>query len=238
MPNEQLTRVIAAWIFAVFAALTLALPTEAVTSTSPARDSSFNSGWRFSCEEVAGGQTVTGWRWAPGDPKQFSYHYNGLSINGGPPELTSTAWQDYALGSDVLQGKPGYTWFQATLPATLGPDRLGRVVRLDLHPPSMATVDAQLLKGIKQEDAFWVVLLNGTVVSQQSGNSGPFSLDLNRGWHDGGPNVLTVLVDNKSAMQGGLGDVQVADRPAPTQMAAGFDDDALGEGHPAAHAED
>ncbi len=215
--------VIIAGLFALATAV-FAPPVDAQSSAPPARDSSFNTGWRFSREEVTGGSAVTGWRWAAADPKAIDDAYGVMGVRQGPPAPDAPVWQPYTLGSDVLGGKRGFTWFQTTLPATPGPDRVGLVTRLELNAPSMEFIDAQLLKGIKRADNNWLVLLNGHLVSRQSGNSGQIAFDLNDGWHNGGANVLTILVDNVSAMQGGLGDARIADRTTPTQMAAGFND--------------
>ena len=102
------------------------------------------------------------------------------SEKGRPRPPDSPVWQPYALGSDVLGGKRGFTWFQTTLQATPGHDRVGLVTRLEVNAPSMAAIDAQLVKGIKRADDNWLVLLNGNLVSRQSGNSGQFTFDLNR----------------------------------------------------------
>ncbi|RFM29518.1 beta-galactosidase [Deminuibacter soli] len=129
----------------------------------------------------------------------------------------------YTIGADAFDGKAGYAWFQATIPAVNGSDML-------LH-----------FKGV---DDNVTVFINGKAVAQHTGYNTAFDVPLK---DVSGAATLTLLVQNTGGsggihkqveltgtakedialtgwrMQGGPGDVQSTDRFTNLQANTPFD---------------
>ena len=100
-------------------------------------------------------------------------------------DTTGAGWQDAHAYDDVFHGRLGAAWFRAVLPDVPGPHR-----RL-----TFASVDD-----------LGTVYLNGVQIGAGIGINANVTVNLDAAWHEGGPNVLAVRVQN-TADGGGLGKV-------------------------------
>ena len=105
----------------------------------------------------------------------------GLSTSG-------PAWADATTATDVFNGRLGWAWFRAVLPDAPGPHR-----RLFFH----------------SIDNVGVVYLNGKQIAASVGLNSDVSLSLDAAWHEGGPNVLAVAVQNTGGPGGLTGEVNL-----------------------------
>ncbi len=122
-----------------------------------------------------------------------------LADNNAPndaPVLTATnlntsGWQNAAIGQDVFNGRVGYAWFRTSLDALASSGR-----PLKLH--------------FLCADDNASVYLNGVLVGQHVGASQPFDISpLDYAWVNGGPNILSVAVQNTGGAGGMLGPVSL-----------------------------
>lgn len=107
---------------------------------------------------------------------------NSLAVGGSPPASNAPGWNDYVVGTDAFQQQSGYAWFQTTL-------------------PPVSAAGAELVKFESVDDNAWVYL-NGVLVASNTGWNIAFAADLTSTWVSGGPNVLSVLVQNNANVGG------------------------------------
>ena len=105
--------------------------------------------------------------------------------------LDTSTWQSAAIGQDVFNGHVGYGWFRTTLDALASSGR-----PLKLH---FLCVDDNAS-----------VYLNGILIGTHTGVSQPFDISpLDYAWNNGGPNILSVLVQNTGGSGGIVGPVSL-----------------------------
>jgi beta-galactosidase len=105
--------------------------------------------------------------------------------------LNTSAWQTAAIGQDVFNSQAGYAWFRTTLDPLTSAGR-----PLKLH---FLCVDNNAS-----------VYLNGILVGKHTGVSQAFDiLPLDYAWVNGGPNVLSVMVQNVGGAGGIVGPVSL-----------------------------
>ncbi len=117
-----------------------------------------------------GGTELTGWR--------VLKAANADAVKVGPPERGAAGWQAYKIGDDGFGRQPGYAWFQATLPASVGASYAS------LHFGSV--------------DDNGTVFINGKQVATHSGWDSPFDVPV----VPGPAAVLTVFVQNTDGTGG------------------------------------
>ncbi len=141
----------------------------AAASLAPRRVELLDADWRFATEEPLHLATpVTDWVWTPGTADQAdAMTAPGLDTSGA-------AWKKTASGDSTLAENSG-GWFRTTLPDIPGP---GRTVHFECV------------------DDNGVVYLNGQKLLEHTGWDSPFNAALDPAWRVGGPNVLTVFVQN------------------------------------------
>lgn len=138
-------------------------------SLSPRRVELLDADWRFAPEQpVHLGTAVTDWVWMPGTADQeTAMTAPGLDTSGG-------TWKKSTSGDAPLTENTS-GWFRTLLPEIAGP---GRTVHFE------------------SVDDNGTVYLNGQKLTTHSGWDSPFEVTLDPAWRDGGPNVLTVFVQN------------------------------------------
>lgn len=129
--------------------------------------------WRFHLGEMPGfrkSMPVTQWQWKP-------YPKPSLTVTEADlPDLREEGeWQNYSLGEDVFQGKPGFAWFKAALPDTPGP---------------------QPFLYFQSVDDYATVFVNGKKLLYHEGWQECFEVPLGLSWREGGPNEVVVAVEN------------------------------------------
>ena len=127
---------------------------------------------------------INAFRWqaddkAPGDAETLAAP--GLDTSG-------PAWADANTSSDVFGGRLGWAWFRTVLPDAPGPHR-----RIFFH----------------SIDDIGVVYLNGKQIAASVGLNADVSVSLDAAWHEGGPNVLAVAVQNTGGPGGMTGEVRL-----------------------------
>ena len=166
------------------------MPSAANAATSgalPRQHLRLDDNWRFAIDRsptprTAFGTPVTSWRYTPVSDASLTLN----SHRRASPNLDSSPnWAPVTVGTDVFQGRIGFAWFQAQLP---GKAALTAGARRVLH-----------FEGIDDNAA---VFLNGKLLKRHSGYGDPFDVDLTTGWQSGGPNTLTVLVENTAGAGG------------------------------------
>ena len=128
---------------------------------------------RFYATPVSGPTSLTSWN---------VMTTNSASVGKTPPPPTASGWSSYTFGTDAFGGQAGYAWFQTTLPV-------------------ISSAGAVLANFSSVDDNAWVYL-NGTLLATNTGWNVPFTVDLTSAWVAGGPNVLTVLVQNTGGAGG------------------------------------
>ena len=98
-----------------------------------------------------------------------------------PTDTTGTGWTNGATGPDIFNGRKGFAWYAATLPALAGAH----------HRLHFENVDDNA-----------TVFLNGKQVAIHQGWGQPFDAPLDAAWHENGPNTLAVLVENNDGAGG------------------------------------
>ena len=106
----------------------------------------------------------------------------GANSAAPPTDTTGAGWADGTTGTDIFNGRSGYAWYVAILPAAAGPGRRLRFENVDDNA---------------------VIFLNGKQVAAHEGWGQPFTVLLD-GLREGGSNVLAVRVQNT----GGGGGIQ------------------------------
>jgi beta-galactosidase len=192
MPKSALQQA----VFAAVAAMAL-LPGLGFAADSNAREHIlFDSGWRFfqepSVAELSDIATVAGWRWVSTD----SATSETLAAPGA--DTSGAGWADASMGQDLFNGKPGYVWVHATLPALAGPNRV-------------------LSFGAVDDNAD--VYVNGKKLLHHEGWDKPFSVSLDNVWINDGPNVVAVRVQNEVGGGGLAKDVFIGHRASASQEA-------------------
>ena len=129
-------------------------------------------------------QQLNAFRWqaddhAPADAAQKSAP--GLDTSGAD-------WQDASTSTDVFQGRIGWAWFRTTLPNVPGPHR-------HLFFQSI--------------DDNGIVFLNGKQVAIDVTLNSNTTVSLDGAWQEGGPNILTVAVQNTGGPGGLTGEVRL-----------------------------
>jgi len=107
---------------------------------------------------------------------------NSAAEGQNPPAANAPGWHPYTVGTDAFGGKAGYAWFQTTLPA-------------------IASAGAELASFKSVDDNGWVYL-NGTLLTTHTGWDDSFNALLTSAWLPGGPNILSVLVQNTDGIGG------------------------------------
>lgn len=93
-----------------------------------------------------------------------------------PPASDAAGWEAAAIGADAFNKQRGAAWFQATLPNLESKQRV-------LHFESV------------DENA--TVFLNGQQIGAHRGWNQPFDAAAGAAWKEGGPNILSVLIENE-----------------------------------------
>ena len=107
---------------------------------------------------------------------------NSAAVGQTPPATNAPGWTHYSAGTDAFAGQAGYAWFQTTLPA-------------------ISSAGAEIAAFASVDDNGWVYL-NGTLLTTNYGWNIPFIANLTSAWVPGGPNVLSVLVQNTGNIGG------------------------------------
>ncbi len=138
-------------------------------SLAPRRVELLDADWRFMAEPLPHfGTAITDWVWTPGTADQAAVMTApGLDTSGA-------AWKKTVPGDATLAPNSD-GWFRAVLPEIAGP---GRTVHFE------------------SVDDNGTIYLNGQQLGAHSGWDNAFDVGLDPAWRDGGPNVLTVLVQN------------------------------------------
>jgi beta-galactosidase len=102
---------------------------------------------------------------------------NSPAVGTAPPVATAPGWNNYQVGADAFNKHAGYAWVQTTL-------------------PNISSTGAEIAAFSSVDDNCWVYL-NGTMLATNYGWNIPFDVDLTKAWAPSGPNVLTVLIQNK-----------------------------------------
>ncbi len=173
-----------------------------------------DAGWKFHLGAVAGSDIYTGvkipsWRYKPaGKAKPTDEKPASLGVSTGGAD-----WQDAQNGQDLFNHQPGFAWVKAPLPDAPGPHRV-------LH-----------FAGVDDNATVWV---NGTKMTYHEGWNDPFDINLDAVWKEGGPNEVTVLVENTY----GEGNIKEAglmslgpEEPVPPAALEAFDDQDWKEVH-------
>ena len=128
--------------------------------------------------------SINSFRWqaddkAPNDAAKFA-----------APDLSTAGadWQDATTATDAFKGRVGWAWYRATLPSVPGRHRR-------LHFNSI--------------DDNGTVYLNGQKLADNVGVNAGADISLDSAWHEKGPNVLAVAVQNTAGAGGILGDVKL-----------------------------
>lgn len=163
----------------VLCLLTAALAVRDAAAASPRQHILMDAGWRFRRGEPAGtphpaGGAIGGWRWRTAA--------NGEAITAAQ-DTSGADWHDMTAGQDAFGGRKGFVLFQTTLPAVTAP------ANRRLH--------------FESADDNATVSLNGKRLAAHKGWDDPFDVPLDAAWNAGGPNIVTVLVEN-TAGGGGL----------------------------------
>jgi beta-galactosidase len=105
--------------------------------------------------------------------------------------LDTSTWQTATIGQDLFNGHAGYAWFRTSLDALASAGR-----PLKLH---FLCVDDNAS-----------IYLNGILIAQHAGASQPFDISpLDYAWVNGGPNILSIAVQNTSGSGGLAGPVSL-----------------------------
>jgi beta-galactosidase len=157
---------------------------QSLSAQTPVRQHQLmDSGWRFQLAaptSLAHVKAVTAWRWRPGEAGEAD-QMTAAALN-----TTGGDWKDAAAGQDTFAGRAGFAWYRADLPDLKSGDRV-------LHFESV--------------DDNATVYLNGVKLIHHEGWDAPFDVPLDTAWRSGGPNNITVLVENTSGGGGIIGDV-------------------------------
>ncbi len=130
-------------------------------------------------------QDLNAFRWqaddaAPGDAAKQAAP--GLDTSG-------PGWSDATTSTDVFgDGRLGWVWFRTALPDVPGPHR-----NLFFH----------------SIDDVGIVYLNGKLIAPSVGLNADMTVPLDAAWHEGGPNVLAVAVQNTGGPGGLTGEVRL-----------------------------
>lgn len=134
----------------------------------------------------AGGtqQQLNAFRWQADDQAPAD------AVQKAAPSLDTSGadWQDASTSTDVFGGRIGWTWFRTTLPNVPGPHR-------HLFFQSI--------------DDNGIVYLNGKRVAIDVTLNSNTTVPLDAVWHEGGPNILTVAVQNTGGPGGLTGEVRL-----------------------------
>lgn len=137
------------------------------------------------------------WVWTRGEPKEAAQMTRPDLDTPGPRwKLTNPATAN--VGNAQMY-YTGHAWFRTVLPEMKGP---GRTV------------------SFKQVDDNGDIYLNGRLLDSHQGWSSPFMVNLDPAWKNGGPNVLTVGVENTGGPGGIYGDVLLGQLPASEEYFA------------------
>lgn len=142
-----------------------------------------DAGWRFqlaSSSSLANAVIVKVWRWRPGQASEAP------QMTAAGVDVSTADWKDMTAGQDVFGGRKGFAWFRTTLPDQPQAHRV-------LHFESV--------------DDNATVYLNGKELTHHEGWNDAFDVPLDSVWRAGGPNVLTVLVENTASAGGIAGQV-------------------------------
>ncbi len=115
----------------------------------------------------------------------------GTDVSG--TDTTGPEWKDSKSGDETFDGRAGFAVYRATLPALAG---RGRTLHFNMVDDNAT------------------VYLNGAKVSSHTGYNAPFDVPVDAAWRSGGPNVVTVLVENTAGGGGITGNVALGLAPA------------------------
>ncbi len=168
---------------AALALAILTLPTQSQAAPPARRHILMDAGWRFAPDvpaPIRDSVPLTAWRWRAGQADEAA------RMTAAGLDTATPSWKDAATGEDVFGGRVGLAWFHATLPASAAIDQARhRLLRF----------------GGVDDNA--TVYLNGMKLIHHEGWNDPFDVPLDAAWKSGGPNILTVLVEN-TAGGGGI----------------------------------
>ena len=153
-----------------------------------------DANWRFQlAAPTALGQAVpvTAWRREAVTASQIALP--GL-------DTLRPSWQNAVVGEDVFKSQAGFAWYEATLPTLAAPHHV-------LHFESV--------------DDNATVYLNGKQLVHHEGWNEPFDVPLDTVWNAGGPNVVSMLVEN-TAGAGGIMGAAMLGTPTPKTDESAF----------------
>ena len=164
---------------------------------------SMDAGWKFHLSDetnLKNAVSITGWRWKQDDNRAI----DAASLGAAAFNSSGADWANAVVGQDTFQGRVGFNWYRTVLPDVAGPNRA-------LH--------------FRSVDDNADVYLNGVHLIHHEGWDDPFDVPLDSAWKAGGPNVLTVLVQNTAGQGGISGKVVLGDTVAAiVPYAAGYND--------------
>lgn len=154
----------------------------------------FDDGWRFHLGDPAG---------AASGKSVTGWQWRAAHEGETAAPTDANGWQAAKPGQDLFGGRQGFAWVRATLPDAPGPTRA-------LH--------------FENVDDNAVIYLNGVKVGTHEGWADAFDVNLDAGWKNGGPNALTVRIEN-TAGAGNFGEAMVQSAtaaqltPSPAKIA-------------------
>jgi len=150
----------------------------------------FDSGWKFTQEDVTSSQlfgigtAITEWRWQGVENDMTG------DLSPAAPEFNDSKWNTTKTGWDTFNGRIGFSWYRTIIPVTKHP--------VTIH-----------FEGV---DDNATVFLNGKRLLYHSGWNEAFDVDISSAVKANGPNVLAMLVENTAGIGGVIGSATVADK--------------------------
>ncbi len=154
-----------------------------------------DAGWRFQYDTasvLAHAAAVTDWRVRTGEPG------DAPAMTAKNLDTSGPDWSDAPIGKDTFNGRIGFNWYVATLPALNNPHRVLRFASVDDNA---------------------TVYLNGKQLAHHEGWNDPFDVPLDAAWNPAGPNIVAVLVQNTGG-GGGISSLVALGTMAPVAAAA------------------
>jgi beta-galactosidase len=155
-----------------------------------------DAGWRFQrnvSSTPAHASAITSWRWRPGQASEADL------VTPAEVDTSAGQWKDAPIGQDTFGGRVGFAWYRTTLPDLSFANRV-------LHFESV--------------DDNATVYLNGVKLLHHEGWNEPFDVLLDSAWKAGGPNAVSVLVENTAGGGGIMGAVTLGTLTPQTDEAA------------------
>lgn len=162
---------------------------------APRRCELLDFDWRFKplpAFEFKDAVGLTDWKWTRGEANQAKLMANPDLDTSGPDWKTTNP--DTFNSDHAQMDYTGYAWFRTLLPELAGPGRAVSFTHVDDNAE---------------------IYLNGKLLDSHRGWSSRFMVNLDSAWKTGGPNVLTVRVENTGGQGGIYGNVLLGRLPEP-----------------------